>query len=98
MWLQYIDCNCNLPGACKVEGDILLRTQFTVSGHQVCKDFYRRATGFSKNHFNKIYKEVVTQTPQAVAWRHVNYKNYEHRVDDAISFLDNYFKAETPGL
>lgn len=70
--------------------------RFSISGHQVCKDFYREATGFSEKLFNDVYREVVEGLEDKCSDIHklLHPSKHEDREDEIIAFLDRYFKSE----
>lgn len=88
----------NIVGSIRLPDENRKCIRFTISGILVCKDFFRRATGFSKNLFNGIYNSVEKDKPLIIKSKAQTFKNFISRVEDTIAFLDGYFKAETPGI
>ncbi len=72
-----------------------IEVNFCISGRRVCKDFFRKATGFSKQMFNAVYHEVVNGLEDKHSINKLfRAPNNEDREDEIIAFLDSYFKSE----
>ncbi len=71
-----------------------------IAGVQVCKDFFRAATGFERKMFNNIYLEALSglddmdQETISIGRKPMG----EEREEDVCSFLDTYFKAEDASI
>ncbi len=62
--------------------------QYKVNGFQVCKSFFRLATGFTKNLFNSIVDAVLNPDSRPRLY----HKPAREGILDAVAFLDVFFK------
>jgi len=77
--------------------------RYIIKGRSVCKDFFRRATGFEKRMFNNVHSLVargcstvdeendLKKLSQSLSTRDDN-------IENVVGFLDSYFKTETFGV
>ena len=93
--LVYI-CSYIVSGCSGHRSDGSFRILHTIAGHTVCKDFFRRATGFDRRLFNSVYKEVMEGKVSLSAEDQALFstRKDEERAMNICSFLDTYFQTE----
>lgn len=66
-----------------------------IGGIEVCKDFFRAATGFERKMFNQVYVEALGGVDNNREVREMSFVPVaQEREEEVCSFLDTYFKGE----
>jgi hypothetical protein len=65
-----------------------------IAGVAVCKDFYRKASGFERKMFNKVYESVLSGVVCDVDIKASSRtRKPEEQEEEICAFLDSYFKV-----